>query len=485
MKKKKKNLYAALFVFVLLLIAAIYMYTELRFLHYTPAVYTESAEPLDNPYIGWYWIYGYRLSDTAPLDLTAVAAQEYGPGLALLEINLHNYRDTPLSDTALNQLDAVLTAWHSRGRQLILRFLYDWDGSALDKEPGDISLILRHMSQTAEVVNRHTDCVYLLQGIFVGAWGEMHGSGYMGEEDMRTLISHLHSVTEPSVFLSVRTPEQWRVVTRSHEPPEASQAFDGSLPARLGLFNDGMLGSDTDLGTYGTLEALDPTQYYGKLNRQAEIDFQDTLCSYVPNGGEAVIENPYNDFPAAVTGLARTHVSYLNQDYDRNVLNKWKESLYTGSGPFDGMDGYEYIARHLGYRYVLRSSALRSSALNSSALHFVFPWQETALLSLELENVGFSNGYRSFDVSLLMKNAEDDTEYTLPIETDTRFWRTGEETRLEVPLQIRAYAPGTYTLYLKISDPVSGFPVFLANEGAQDTDGLSLGLLEIKEFSDL
>ena len=475
MKRKKRHCYAAILLLALSILALVIPYMFLRFPYYSPAVYTESAMPLDNPYIGWYRMYGYRLSDTEPFDPASVESLEYGPGLIMLEINLQNYRDAPVSDIALRQLDSILDAWQSRGRQLILRFLYDWDGNALDKEPEDISLILQHMSQTAEVVNRHTSCVYILQGIFIGAWGEMHGSSYMGEEDMLTLASHLHAVTDPSVFLAVRTPEQWRVITRSREPLTPTQAFDGSLPSRLGLFHDGMLGSDTDLGTYGTLEALDSAQYYGKLTRQAEIEFQNTLCSYVPCGGETVIDNPYNDFPAAVAGLADTHVSYLNQGYDGNVLDKWKSCLYTGEPPFDGMDGYEYIARHLGYRYVLRSSSFLSSS----------PWKDSALLSVNLENVGFANSYHAFDVSLLLKSTEGDSEYAVPVQTDTRFWNAGEETQLDIPLKLRAYATGTYDLILRISDPVSGFQIYLANEAEQNTEGLSLGFLEIRKFPHL
>ena len=52
------------------------------------------------------------------------------------------------------------------------------------------------------------------------------------------------------------------------------------------------------------------------------------------------------------------HVSYLNKDYDPDVINKkWKTSLYSGSDLlYHGMTGYDYISCHLGYRYVLTAS---------------------------------------------------------------------------------------------------------------------------------
>ncbi len=475
MRIKKPFLFSVLFLFVLLITGAVFLYPKLCFPSYFPAVYAESAKELENPYIGWYPMYGYLLSDTASFDPGPVEALHYGPGLALLEINLQNYRQSPVSSTGLRQLEEILTAWQSKGRQLIVRFLYDWDGRGLESEPDDISLILMHMTQTAEIINRYTGCVYILQGVFTGSWGEMHGSRYMDEESLLTLTDRLDQVTDPSIFLAVRTPEHWRVITRSHTPLDASRAFDGSLASRLSLFNDGMLGSDTDLGTYGALDSLEPGQYYGKLTRQAEIRFQNSLCRYVPNGGETVMDNPLNDFPSAAADLAQMHVSYLNRDYDGAVLSKWEDSIYTGNSPFDGMNGYDYISRHLGYRYVLRSSGLVIPS----------PFEKTARLHISLENVGFSGCYRAFDVSLVLKSTEPGREYLLPVQTDPRHWASKTSTQLEIPLEIHSYPPGTYEVFLRINDPVSGFAIFLANETDRSGADFFIGSLYIHKFPNL
>ena len=118
----------------------------------------------------------------------------------MLEVNLQNFSNEDLSDSALSQLDTILSAWQRHGSQVILRFLYDWDGKAMETEPQSLEQILRHMDQTAEVVNRYTDCVFLMQGIFVGNCGEMNNSHYMSDEDCTTLMHHLAEVTDPSVF---------------------------------------------------------------------------------------------------------------------------------------------------------------------------------------------------------------------------------------------------------------------------------------------
>ena len=79
-------------------------------------------------------------------------------GIVMLEVNLQNFSNEDLSDSALSQLDTILSAWQRHGSQVILRFLYDWDGKAMETEPQSLEQILRHMDQTAEVVNRYTDC---------------------------------------------------------------------------------------------------------------------------------------------------------------------------------------------------------------------------------------------------------------------------------------------------------------------------------------
>lgn len=47
----------------------------------------------------------------------------------------------------------------------------------------------------------------------------------------------------------------------------------------------------------------------------------------VPNGGEVVLDNKYNDIDNAAKDLASMHVSYLNNAHDLAVINKWKNKL--------------------------------------------------------------------------------------------------------------------------------------------------------------
>lgn len=472
---KQKLLLAAACILSFVCIFCFVLWKYVYLIRYTPDSYAESTDELSNPYIGWYTIQGYLLSDTEPLlfpDPEAYKAS--GSGLVLLQINLKNYADGDLSDIALLKLDQLLSAWQNTGSQLILRFVYDWDGNNLSTEPKELSLILRHMDQTAEVIQKYTSSVYLMQGIYVGNWGEMNNSSYMDRQQMTTLLTHLASVTDPSVFLAVRTPAQLRTALDTGSALDASRAFDGTLPSRLGLFNDGMLGSETDTGTYGNA-ASDTADHTQAWSRKQEIAFQNALCRYVPNGGEVISNNPYNDLDSAIKDLSDMHVSYLNRDYDPEVLNKWKSTAYTGSEElYHGLTGYDYISRHLGYRYVLTASDCSRTGLLS----------RNAILSFTLKNTGFSSCYRPLRLSVHAVS-ESGGVSTFSSDQDLRFLSSGDLESFEISLDLSKLESGSYTFYLQISDPaLTHRKILLANTTEHTAYGYRLGTARISKLSD-
>lgn len=102
---------------------------------YVPVSFSESAKELQNPYIGWYTLRGYYLSEENEPNLSSLPSISDHPGLTLLEINLHAYQNQPIGEKGLLQLKRILEAWKRSGSQLILRFVYDWDGKGEENEP--------------------------------------------------------------------------------------------------------------------------------------------------------------------------------------------------------------------------------------------------------------------------------------------------------------------------------------------------------------
>ena len=122
------------------------------------------------------------------------------------------------------------------------------------------------------------------------------------------------------------------------------------------------------------------------------------------------------------------HVSYLNSEHDPAVLDKWKAAAYKDKASvFNGLSGYDYIERHLGYRYVIQDTALDSSDFQ-----------------IRLENVGFSVCYRKLDLQLTLVSSDGEV-FSFPISSDSRFWIPGTTAELPISLPLARLAKGSYT----------------------------------------
>ena len=472
MKKQLLKIgFILLMIFFLLGSIAFYIFFHFVHMNYAPVSFSESARPLSNPYEGWYHIYGYTLSDDSTFSKSMVdkaLKTDSSNRLVLLEINLKSYANSSISPSGLAELNAILSAWSSSDKQMIIRFLYDWDGKATQTEPKNINQILSHMNQICPILNSYASHIYLLQGIFVGNTGEMTSSAYMDETAMTKLMQTLSSLTDSSIFLSVRTPQHYRILNQTFTPLGSQKPYDGSLASRVGLFNDGMLGSANDLGTYGSGSLSNATSYLVKGNRSEEIAFQNILCQYVPNGGEVVSDNSYNDLPNAIKDLSAMHISYLDCDYDPAVLSKWKNTTYSGTDLFCGCRGFDYISRHLGYRYVLGKSSLDHTFFSSKAT-----------FHLSIKNVGFSPCYKRLKPTLSLVNTDTHTVKCISLTTDNRTWQAGSTTAIRQSFSMKGLKKGTYHVYFSLKDSSANQMITFANTADLTTYGYCLGSLEI------
>lgn len=444
-----------IFVFLLIMLSslsAVCLWRRYLPLSYEAVRGQETSAELLNPWRGFYEIYGYTLSDGDLLQdpKSGILEQQTKDNrLVQLQINLKNFSGQSLSAHALSQLDEILGAWSDAGFQIILRFLYDWDGSADSTEPPDRTVITGHMRQTASVYNRYETHIFTLQGLYTGNFGEMHHSRFQSQEDLCTLTDTLAKETAPAIYLAVRTPRQWRSIAEKSRQ---------SVTGRLGLFNDGMLGSATDTGTYENSGI-----------RAQEISFQNALCETVPNGGEVILDNPYNDGNAAVKDLAAMHITYLNSAYDPAVLTKWQNEVFLDTGLYHGLSMYDYIRDHLGYRYVFRDSEIRFSGLKD----------EGATLALSVENTGFAPAYRPFHVTLALKHADSGKIILLSPLPDSAPVAAGTVTELLFELPVREYQKGTYEVSFSFTDDTLEEPILFANDLSRSDRGYRIGTLTL------
>lgn len=450
-------------------------------------VFEESDRKLNNPNRGFYQLYEFLITDEETDYKKFI--QEWYPeitdiSLMFVQINLQSYREGDISEKGIDNIEKLFDVLETYEKQLIVRFVYDREGKAKEHEPGSLEVILRHMEQLENSLKSHSRQIFIVQGVFTGNWGEMNGSRYDTEENWRTLAEKLAQVTDESTYLAVRTPVQWRSLISIEQVPEGGlpytlEAFDmvgysnvSPLWGRLGLFNDGMLGNERDFGTYGEQRVSDRRWAVG-WQREDELSFQDALCRLVPNGGETIADNPYNDLSNALKDMAAMHVTYLNKWHDPAVLNKWADTVVEEDGCFNGMDGYTYVERHLGYRLLIESAQL-SYRRKGSRLS----------VEIRMKNTGFAPVYREPELKLLIhKEGSEEEPLVYPIEGQLCHMAGGNETGdvlvLEEEIDIKEFPEGKYGIYFSVMDPDSQKYIYLANQQNMEIYGYCLGFIEL------
>lgn len=111
----------------------------------------------------------------------------------------------------------------------------------MEREPDHLEHVLQHLSQIGQAVAGEADSIFVWQGLLVGNWGEMHHSRYLTADKLRKMWSVLRESTQGRIRLAVRTPAQARMIS-------TRQDFEqGEIP---GIYDDGIFGSETHLGTF-------------------------------------------------------------------------------------------------------------------------------------------------------------------------------------------------------------------------------------------
>ena len=491
MRRRKQRIFYFTVLFLLMAVMLVYsviLQYEREKIRMNEIIFTESARELRNPERGFYNLYAFLITDEKAdymWFLEHYYKKDIDTDLTLIEINLQKYRDGKISEAGLQNIEVLFQVLGHFEKQMIVRFVYDLEGENEKYEPDTVDVILGHMEQLEDVLRKYSGKIYVLQGLFIGNWGEMNGSRYDTEENWRVLAKKLAQVTDESTYLGVRTPAQWRSLISIGQIPKGELPYTpgkfgmkkeskiSPLWGRLGLFNDGMLGSEGDYGTYGWKQVSD-AEWTDGWQREDELAFQDALCRSVPNGGETIMDNPYNDLSNALKDMSAMHVTYLNKWHDPSVLNKWADTIVEEDGCFNGMDGYTYVERHLGYRLLIESVQLNYGRRGSRLS-----------VRINMKNTGFAPVYRNPELKLLIYREDSEEEpLVYPIEGQLCRLAGGKEAgdvlALQKEISLKEFEEGRYGIYFTVTDPNSGRRIYLANQQNAGEYGYWLGRIELK-----
>ena len=432
--------------------------------------YTPSDQVIANPERGFYdhteTHFREDGSGYTPLDGAALREARDGGITQILRVfYLEKLADTPTLDPEwLALVEADLATAREAGVSVIVRFAYAQGGAWPYSPPyGDapLEIVLSHIDQLGPVLRHNSDVIATVQAGFVGLWGEGYytdhfaadpvNPGVLTEEDwenraavVQALLDELPADRTVQLRTMLMKQTIFGVPTGEEGALTRAQAYDGSDIARVGHHNDCFLASPDDFGTF--------------LSNPLELDEEYLAAEtrFVPMGGETCAVNPpKSEWPSASALMARFHVSYLNRDYNRDVLNTW------------GEEGLEETAKRLGYRFVLEDSTVIRGMPREG---------NVSTVSVDVRNEGWAAPYNERPARLVLSNDEGtwavpfvDADAAAPVPADARYWEAGTTTT--VIAQPCGLPGGRYDAYLELpsgDEATQGNPDYsirTANEG--------------------
>lgn len=382
----------------------------------------ETTEAFTNPARGWYQIYTFA-ADREPDFQELKWCLNREDTLAFVLIDIGCFRAKDLDGQVLGRICRILSFFAESRYDCIIRVVYDREGKALVHEPVDFRMVQAHLRQICSVIKLCAPFVFVFQGMLLGNWGEMHGSRFLDTHRMTALTEILRMHKGEQTFLAVRRPVYWR---RLHEGQKqgALSCADG-----MGLFDDGMFGSESHLGTFAE-GGPEETGWGEPWRRDQELAFEQELCRQAPNGGETVYHTGYIKQltpQKVIEDLRRMQITYLNRIHDARVLELWKQWKCPGSGVWAGKNLFDYIGAHLGYRFLIQKVDVRRDGTENGAYG----------IEVEIENTGFAPCYQEGEIGL--EYVDRNGKWGVKVlENQMKGWRSQEVRKLSCTIEAGA-----------------------------------------------
>jgi hypothetical protein len=365
---------------------------------------------------------------------------------------LSEYKNqSSLAPTLLNNIKANLQMAKDAKIGIILRIKYRDEIESTDPSK---DIILSHLNLLKPILQEYNGTISVVQAGLIGAWGEWHSfSGDFSEDNPNYLNNRkilLEKLIEifPNKFIQIRTPMHKELFFsdikeygyKSNKGLITKDiAYSNDFRAKLAHHNDCFLANKTDMGTYEE-DNIDFWKNYVKND-----------SNYAPIGGETCAIPEDNESliscKNALRELKELHFSFLNDAYNSEVLNRWKQ---------EGC--YEIIKYNLGYKFVAKS------------LEYFFK-NDNLNISLKLKNLGFAKAFKKAKVSFILKN--ENSNYRFNINSDIRFWDVNKEITLNKTINLTTLKSGKYCLYLKIEDEISNIALANSNMWEEGLNKLS------------
>ena len=354
-------------------------------------------------------------------------------------------KDKKLTEIVLSGLDNYLNSIKLQNKNAIIRFAYDFDGNE-NLEPS-ISMIIEHIKQLSPIINKHLDVLTAVEAGMIGPWGEMHSSE-MATEENKTIILKCWLENTKDIQILTRTPKTiYAYFNKTVKEIDDIKINKDDKAYRLGLFNDCVFSNERDYGTY--------------KDREKETKWLSIQNDHLAYGGEVCAEHVMNNLEICLPEMYLLSLSYLNIEYNQKVIiDKWKNLRYNSTlgkdSLFYDVTGFDYIYSHMGYRLVVRS------------IDVEYKKGGTFELTVNIENVGFGNLYRTKNVDVVFSDMNGKL-----IKRENVGKYSGENA-LKINGELLEKDHQDYKvlicLYSSIEDNIVYYPIKFANDNIYDND---------------
>jgi len=382
----------------------------------------------------------------APLDFTTLQCYRKYENTTLVHrfFYLDDFFDqADISQEYLSKVQQDFDTIRDAGLKAVVRFAYT--NKSLTPPIGDASkeIIIGHISQLAEILEKNSDVIAVLQDGFIGTFGEWWYSDHFSPDDdypdRRDIHLALLEALPKNRMAQLRAPRYKQNIFESFIPTSKSLAHSGEEKTRTGHHNDCFLASSDDFGTYVNL-----TDEYPYLSEDTK---------YAVMGGETCDDTSSGtsraDCDTAEEELALFHWSYLNLNWYEPTLFKWR------------LNGcFSTIEKKLGYRFIFEEISIPGRK--------IFRGQRTAF-SLKIKNEGYAAPYNPREVKLILRPHGESgvSPYAITLYDpassaeggnragDPQFWLPEEQAHMiDYTVKIpRSIPPGSYDLLLHLPDP--------------------------------
>jgi hypothetical protein len=364
---------------------------------------------------------------------------ESGNTLVHAPIRLDDYRDTPLPPELLTELDAAFGRVRRAGLKVIPRFMYNFGPYPRSEPDASEEQIVAHLEQLTPVLEANADVLLLLQGGFIGAWGEWHSSTHRLDRDpkaKRRILDALLAAVPRDRMVALRFPTD--IDDLVGKLPE-DRAFTDDPVARVGSHQDCFLGSETDVGTWGRTGN----------NVETDKDRMSERARFVAVGGETCAPGPRANCWFASEEMRRMHWTYLNEDFHPDVIQRFHADAC-----------FLDFEIRLGYRFVLERAGYR---VHGDHLRLV----------ARFRNEGYAALFNPRTIYVVLEGGGRRVE--LPMRADPRHWPSLKASVVAEDLRLPDDLPaGVYRLSLWLPDPAPRlrdrpeYAIRLANQGVWD-----------------